>query len=65
MEVESDEEDEKQEKTEEPPAQPDQDTQVQDMDEVTRQQNQRYLCPVQGVWFTVPFTFTVRSSSVS
>lgn len=65
MEVESDEEDEKQEKTEEPPAQPDQDTQVQDMDEVTLQQNQHYLCPVQGVWFTVPFTFTVRSSSVS
>lgn len=65
MEVESDEEDEKQEKTDEPPTQLDQDTQVQDMDEVTSQQNQHYFCPVKFVFFMMPFIFTVRSSSVS
>lgn len=65
MEVESDEEDEKQEKTDEPPAQLDQDTQVQDMDEVSSQQNHYYFCPVKVVWFMMPFICTVRSSSVS
>lgn len=65
MEVESDEEDEKQEKTDEPPAQLDQDTQVQDMDEVTSQQNQCYSCPIKFVWFMMLFIFTVRSSPVS
>lgn len=53
MEVESDEEDEKQEKTDEPPTQLDQDTQVQDMDEVGRRQNQHHFSLVSfvtGLW---------------